>query len=181
MLTTTLRRLRAKNACANRYAHLVAALGDGWGDDQEISIAKILESNGISDAAWALWACAWADSLAREFAAACAERVLPLYESAYPSDDRPRRAIEAARAYARGEIDAASLSAAAMAVRDAARAARDAAWAAEAAAAGAVDAWSAARAARDASWAAEAAAQIADAVSAREFATGLKLDMTKGA
>jgi len=35
------------------------------------------------------------------FAAACAERVLPLFESAFPEDGRPRTAIETARRYER--------------------------------------------------------------------------------
>jgi hypothetical protein len=38
------------------------------------------------------------------WAAACAQHVLHLFESAQPSDARPRRAIEAVRAWARGEI-----------------------------------------------------------------------------
>src|SRR3954468_16126123 len=38
------------------------------------------------------------------WAAACAEHVLHLFESAKPSDSRPRHAIEQARAWARGEI-----------------------------------------------------------------------------
>ncbi len=38
------------------------------------------------------------------WAAACAEHVLHLFESAKPSDARPRHAIEQARAWARGEI-----------------------------------------------------------------------------
>jgi hypothetical protein len=38
------------------------------------------------------------------WAAACAEHVLPLFESAKPGDSRPRHAIEQARAWARGEI-----------------------------------------------------------------------------
>ena len=61
------------------------------------------------------------------FAADCAERVLHLFEEAHPNDDRPRKAIEAARAFARGEI----LADAMFAARDAARAARDAARSAE--------------------------------------------------
>src|SRR3990170_4279484 len=40
-------------------------------------------------------------SLAR-WAADCAWRVLPYFEGGHPGDDRPRRAIEAARARARG-------------------------------------------------------------------------------
>lgn len=38
------------------------------------------------------------------WAAACAEHVLPLFESAQPSDPRPRHAIAQARAWVRGEI-----------------------------------------------------------------------------
>src|SRR3712207_2282250 len=38
------------------------------------------------------------------WAALCAEHVLDLFESARPSDPRPRHAIEQARAWARGEI-----------------------------------------------------------------------------
>lgn len=41
------------------------------------------------------------------WAADCAERVLPLFEAEHPDDDRPRDAIARARAYARGELDAA--------------------------------------------------------------------------
>jgi hypothetical protein len=38
------------------------------------------------------------------WAADCAEHVLPLFEAARPDDDRPRRAIERARAWVRGEV-----------------------------------------------------------------------------
>jgi hypothetical protein len=38
------------------------------------------------------------------WAASCAEHVLDLFEAAQPEDPRPRQAIEAARAWARGEI-----------------------------------------------------------------------------
>ena len=70
----------------------------------------------------------WTEATARLFAADCAERVLPIFEKEHPSDDRPRKAIEAARAYARGEIDDAARAAARAA---AGAAARDAAWDAE--------------------------------------------------
>lgn len=66
----------------------------------------------------------WNERTARLFAADCAERVLPIFERERPGDDRPRLAIEAARAFARGEIDAAARAAAVAA-------ARAAAWAAE--------------------------------------------------
>ena len=38
------------------------------------------------------------------WAADCAQHVLPLFEEIQPHDDRPRRAIELARAWTRGEI-----------------------------------------------------------------------------
>ncbi len=48
----------------------------------------------------------------RLFAADCAEHVLHLFEAKYPNDDRPRKAIDAARAFARGEISSTELTAA---------------------------------------------------------------------
>lgn len=45
--------------------------------------------------------------LVAEWAAACAERVLPLFEAESPNDDRPRAAIARTRAFARGELDTA--------------------------------------------------------------------------
>lgn len=73
------------------------------------------------------------------WAAACAERVLHHFESARPSDPRPRQAIEQARAWARGEIKMSQARAAAghaqAAARDLSGAARHAAYAAGQAAA----------------------------------------------
>ena len=45
--------------------------------------------------------------LVAEWAATCAEHVLPLFEAEAPDDDRPRDAIARARAFSRGELDAA--------------------------------------------------------------------------
>ncbi len=68
------------------------------------------------------------------WAAACAEHVLPLFESARSSDSRPRYAIEQARAWARGEIPMSQARAAGghamAAARDLSGAARYAAYAA---------------------------------------------------
>jgi len=57
------------------------------------------------------------------WAADCAERVLSCFEEALPDDDRPRKAIEAARAWARGEIRVSEARAAALEAHAAARAA----------------------------------------------------------
>ena len=51
----------------------------------------------------------------------CAERVLPRFEEACPEDDRPRKAIEAGRAWARGEMPFSEVRAAALAAHAAAR------------------------------------------------------------
>src|SRR5690606_39867560 len=42
--------------------------------------------------------------LLAEWAATCAEHVLPLFEAVRPDDPRPRAAIENARAWIRGEV-----------------------------------------------------------------------------
>ena len=55
---------------------------------------------------------AWDEKNARLFAADCAEHVLHLFEAKYPQDDRPRKAIEVARQFARGEIGDAARAAA---------------------------------------------------------------------
>ena len=73
------------------------------------------------------------------WAASCAEHVLALFESAKPSDSRPRHAIEQARAWARGEIPMSQARTSAghanAAARDLRGAARHAAYAAGQAAA----------------------------------------------
>jgi hypothetical protein len=61
---------------------------------------------------WALWA------------ANCAEHVLPYFEKSYPEDERPRKALEAARAWARGGLSITKARAAALAAHAAARNAR---------------------------------------------------------
>jgi hypothetical protein len=123
--------------------------------------------------------------IAATFAADCAERVLGLFEAKFPDDDRPRKAIEAARACiadptpenraAARAAEAAEAAWVAWAAWDAANAAgaAGAAWVAWAAwdaanAAGAAGAAGAAWAAWDAAWAARAARATAWATGAAE-------------
>ena len=91
-----------------------------------------------------------------------AEQVIEIYENKYPDDNRPRKAIEAARAYLANPSDenkkATHAAAAAAHAAYAAAAAADAAYAADAAAAAAYAAADAAHAAADAAHAADAAA-----------------------
>jgi hypothetical protein len=109
------------------------------------------------------------------WAAECAERVLPYFEEEYPKDNRPRKAVEAARAWARGEIVVSEARAAAFAAHAAARdvdrghaGARAAARAAGHAAATAHVAGHAGHAATYAVTAATHAAAFAAAVDAKE-------------
>jgi len=51
----------------------------------------------------------------------CAEHVLPYFEEKYPKDNRPRKAIEAGRAWIRGEIAMSEARTAAFAAHAAAR------------------------------------------------------------
>ncbi|HET7272221.1 MAG TPA: hypothetical protein VFI90_14210, partial [Rubrobacter sp.] len=48
------------------------------------------------------------------WAADCAEHALSYFEEKYPEDDRPRNAIEAGRAWTRGEISMSEVRAAAL-------------------------------------------------------------------
>ena len=59
------------------------------------------------------------------WAAACAWRVLSVFEDRVPGDDRPRAALEGAEAFARGEIRVGAARALAIAAHDAAREAED--------------------------------------------------------
>jgi Imm-5 like putative immunity protein len=152
MLTTTLALLHAAGACTARYRHLCAALGGAatYGKDTPISLTRILDTNGLDDALWALCAVPeheipLRDRLAPVFACDCAERVLPIFERERPGDARPRHAIAVARRFAAGQATnkerAAALAAAGAAARAAAGAAAEAAagtaaWAAAEAAAG---------------------------------------------
>ena len=112
----------------------------------------------------------WNDKTLRLFAADCAERVLGLYEKQYPNDDRPRKAIQAARDFANGLIteDAAGTAAAAAfdAVANAAKADAAKADAAAAAAYAAYAAYAATYAAYAVANAANAAKAKADAATA---------------
>ncbi|MCT2196460.1 Imm5 family immunity protein [Paenibacillus sp. p3-SID1389] len=98
------------------------------------------------------------------WAAECAERVLPCFEAARPKDLRPRQAIEAARAWVRGEVSMAAARAAAVAAHNAAHDAGHASAGAAARAAGhaAATAHVAGHAAHSATYAAKAIAYAAD-------------------
>ncbi len=108
----------------------------------------------------------WNNKTLRIFAADCAERVLPIWQKKYPNDDRPFKAIQAARAFAKGKISFGEMVTARAAAGDAAGDAGDAAGdaARDAARAAARDA------AGDAAWDAGDAAGDAARAAARDAA-----------
>ncbi len=148
MLMTTYNKCKEAGACEDGLDRAEAH----FEGDEEVSLDKVLGVIGLDDTLWVLaHACGEeGQKVARAFGADCAERVLPIFEKEHPDDDRPRKAIEAARAFNRGEITAEELEAAATAARSAAAwSAADAAWSATAVALSAVAAvaaaWSIAR------------------------------------
>ena len=165
MITTTLNKIREHTPCEDGWTDLLKHLGKTKADDDVLKFSTIADSNGIDDAVWCLRSiCPEHDKEVRLFAADCAEAVLHVFESERPDDDRPRKAIEAARAYANGEISEGELAAAS----DAARDARDAAWAAAGDAA-----WDV-RVDRDAAWDAAWAVRAAGDA-ARDAARGARV------
>ena len=138
-ITTTLKAIRQHRPCGlehgstNGYQKLVKFLGKDYGDETPIRFSQIVESNGVEDAYLCL--CTLPKEHNNEvllLQADVAERVLHIYEAKHPNCKKPRQAIEAARAYARGEISKEELAAARAAAWAAALdAARAAAWVAE--------------------------------------------------
>ena len=122
-MQTTLNKIKLHSPCEDGWKKLLNHLGKTEADDEVLELRTILESNGIDDTLWAFRAVEGKDKEIRLFATDCAEMVLPIYEKQYPNDNRPRKAIQAARDYANGLISAKEFAAA----RAAARAARDAA------------------------------------------------------
>jgi hypothetical protein len=111
-----------------------------------ISYKDILQSNiPLGDKYWFFCNRVFTDSQNQHLAIKIAEVVLPIFEEQCPEDNRPRKAIEAARLYLAGEIGKEEL---------------EAAWAAWDAAGAA--AWGAWDAARTAAWAARTAARDAN-------------------
>ena len=141
MLYTTARKAREAGACFLSYYKMAKALGGirKYGKDTPVPLNKVLKVCGLDDALWCLRIVIEpADKEIRLFVCDCAERVLPIFETRYPDDKRPRQAIEASRKFANSEITIEELAAAGDAVWAARAAAGDAVWAAYAASAAAM-------------------------------------------
>ena len=169
---TTLNEIREHSPCPTGWSKLLKSLDKTHADDEPLALEHILDSNGLDDALWALRAVKGHDKELRLFACQCARRVLPIFEEKYPEDDRPRKAIKAAEAFALGRIDKAEL----------AKAAAYAAYAADAAYATYVAARAANAAARaaDAAYVAADAAYVATRAAARAEIEKLFRGMCRG-
>jgi len=103
-MNTTLNIIKAHSRFGDGWKTLLHSLGKTKADDEPLSLAYILKSNGIVDAIWALRIFKYQDTCL--FGADVAESVLHIFENEYPDDSRPRQAIEAARLYHKGEVSA---------------------------------------------------------------------------
>ena len=135
-MKTTLNKIRKYEPCAAGWQKLLTYLGKVKADDEPLSIATILDSNGLDDALWCLRAVEGYDREIRLFAVWCARQVQHVM-----TDQRSLDALDVAERYANGQATEKEMDAA-----------RSDAWAATPAAGVAADAteW----AARDAAWAA---------------------------
>ncbi len=161
--------LKDLRPCADRWKNFLNHYSDWSGDLLEFTE---LDKITIEDKLWVLLKEGILDApVLHELACRFAESFLDNFEKEYPSDKRPRQAIEAKRKWLTGEISDEELSKAREAAWSAARSAREAAWsaagyaawsAAEAAwyaAGSARSARSARAAARSAAWSARSAAE----------------------
>lgn len=147
MIYTTLNKIRAHHPREHGWKKLLTSLGKTKADDAPVSLAYILESNGLDDALWCLRTLPELDNHWRMLAVKFARTVGHLM-----TDKRSTNALDVAERHAVGDATDDELDAAGAVSRAAAEAARDAAWAAAEAARDAARA--AARAARDAAGAA---------------------------
>ena len=114
LLQTTLAKLKDAGACQGPYQYLVECLGGTKADRQApLNLLTILQHNGVEDALWALRYCEGYLKVARFMAADFAEDVLPIWLKRHPNDERPAKAIAAARRI--GAADAYAAAAAAYA------------------------------------------------------------------
>lgn len=125
-MKTTLNKIREHSPCTGGWEKLLTYLGKTKADDEPLSIATIIDSNGLDDALWCLRAVEGYDKEIRLFAVWCARKVQHLMK-----DQRSIDVLDVAERYANGEATGDELGAARNAARDAATAA----WAADEAAA----------------------------------------------
>ena len=101
----TLNVIKSKSPCTSGWEKLLKSFDKTKADETPVSIAHLLDSNGINDTLWVIFNCI-PDELQHkrnmladlaEPAIKAAESVLHIFEEKYPEDKRPRDAIENAK------------------------------------------------------------------------------------
>lgn len=98
MWTTTLNKILSRGPCEGGWHELLRSLNKTCADDEPISLAYILRSNGVEDAIWALRAVDGRDKEIRLFAVRCVRQVQHLM-----SDPRSIQALDVAEMFATGQ------------------------------------------------------------------------------
>ena len=111
MKYTTLNIIRDYKLRESGWQTLLNHLNKTIADDEDLSFATILESNGIEDAIWCLRTLPLKEQL--PFRADIAESVVHIYEEQYPDDLRVRDCIAVTRDFAAGKATEEQLQAAA--------------------------------------------------------------------
>ena len=107
MITTTLKRIKAHSPCEDGWKKLLNHLGKTKADDEPLSFAVILKSNGVEDA---LWCCRCEPQYAKEwrlFAVWCVRQQAHLL-----TDQRSKDALDVAERHAHGKATDEELAAA---------------------------------------------------------------------
>jgi hypothetical protein len=165
MKTITLKRLEKMQPCLGGLDWYKANFTKGSYPVSSV-IKKLMSEDRFQWSNWFIVRCMTHPQQVR-YAIFAAEQVIEIYEKKHPTDDRPRKAIQAARAYLKSRTEENRLAAHAA---YAANAAAKAAYAANAAAYAANAAAKAAYAANAAAYAAYAAAKAAYAANAAAYA-----------
>jgi hypothetical protein len=97
-ICTSLNKIRACHPCQDGWSKLLAHLGKTKADDEPLAFSKILESNGLDDALWALRSAPEFSNQWRLMAVRFAREVQYLMK-----DARPIEVLDVAEAHARGE------------------------------------------------------------------------------
>jgi hypothetical protein len=106
-MKTTLNLIKEKDPCPDGWTKLLKGLGKTQADDEPLTITKIIETNGIEDAIWALRAVDGYDREKRLFACWCCDQIAHLI-----TDERSKNAVTVARKFANGEASREELAAA---------------------------------------------------------------------
>ncbi|MDR0466291.1 MAG: hypothetical protein LBH94_02910 [Deltaproteobacteria bacterium] len=102
MLVTTLSALKSRELSIDREK-LSEHLGKTPEDDEPLALESIFASNGLIDALEACRSIEGHKGVIRLYACNCAKLVLPIIEAQHPDDQRPRKAVETAERFARGQ------------------------------------------------------------------------------